>query len=251
VISRFEARVAALEAKQNEQQSLIADLRTKLSESRSASQSAKESLSVATSQLAQAQKEAHETRRALDAAEADLTRVRSDQDNVDATLVEQQMKINDLTSQLREKAALVERERQLSSVAKDVRELMGARNLHILDVFDVDGNGKSKKSFGRVFLVQGKSLIFYAFDLGDRGNPAKVSFQAWGQLDGRETGAKNLGVFYVDDHAQQRWVLKVNDPAKLSAISSVFVTVEPLGGADRPTGKKLLYAYLGTQANHP
>jgi hypothetical protein len=55
----------------------------------------------------------------------------------------------------------------------------------------------------------------------------------------------------VDDHAQKRWVLKVTDPEKLKAINSVFVTVEPLGGTQRPTGKKLLYAYLVTQANHP
>ena len=128
---------------------------------------------------------------------------------------------------------------------------MGARNLHILDVSDVDGNGRASKSFGRVFLVEEKSLIFYAFDLGDRGNPAKVSFQAWARMEGRQNIAKNLGVFYVDDRAQKRWVLKVNDPEKLKSINSVFVTIEPLGGADRPTGKKLLYAYLATQANHP
>jgi hypothetical protein len=178
-------------------------------------------------------------------------RARSDKDSVDAALVDQQIKIHELTAEVKENEALAERERQLSSVAKDVRELMGARNLHILDVSDVDGNGRSKKSIGRVFLVEGKSLVFYAFDLGDRGNPARVSFQAWGQIEGREMGAKNHGVFYVDDHAQKRWVLKVNDPKKLSAINSVFVTVEPLGGGDRPTGKKLLYAFLGTQANHP
>jgi len=70
-------------------------------------------------------------------------------------------------------------------------------------------------------------------------------------LEGHQTAAKNLGVFYIDDHAQKRWVLKVDDPARLSAINSVFVTVEPLGGVNRPTGKKLLYAYLGTHANHP
>jgi hypothetical protein len=180
-----------------------------------------------------------------------LIRARSDKDSVDAALVDQQFKINELAAEVKAKETLAERERQLSSVAKDVRELMGARNLHILDVSDVDGNGRSKKSFGRVFLVEGKSLVFYAFDLSDRGNPAKVSFQAWGQFEGRDTVAKNLGVFYVDDHTQKRWVLKVNDPKKLSAINSVFVTVEPLGGADRPTGKKLLSAYLGTQANHP
>ena len=60
-----------------------------------------------------------------------------------------------------------------------------------------------------------------------------------------------MGVFYVDDNVQRRWVLKVDDPEKLKGVNALFVTVEPLGGADRPTGKKLLYAYLGTQANHP
>jgi hypothetical protein len=208
-------------------------------------------LSRATEQLAKFQEQASETQHALDSARAELNRIRSDKDSVDAVLVDQQIKINELAAQVKEEEDLAEGERQLTAVAKDVRELMGARNLHILDVSDVDGNGRSKKSFGRVFLVEGKSLIFYAFDLGDRGNPAKVSFQAWGQLEGRQNVAKNLGVFYVDDHAQKRWVLKVSDPEKLTAINSVYVTVEPLGGANKPSGKKLLYAYLGTQANHP
>jgi hypothetical protein len=128
---------------------------------------------------------------------------------------------------------------------------MGARNLHIIDVSDVDGDGKAKKSFGRVFLTEGKSLIFYAFDLGNKGNAAKVSFQAWGQWEGQNRVAKNLGVFSIDDNAQRRWVVKVDDPEKLRNINTLFVTVEPLGGAMRPTGKRLLYAYFGLQPNHP
>jgi uncharacterized coiled-coil protein SlyX len=251
LISELEARVAALFGEASHQQVVIADLRAQLSNSRAEIQSARRESSRVNEQLVQLQKQASETQSALDSARADLMRARSDKDSVDAALVDQQIKIHELTAEVKENEALAERERQLSSVAKDVRELMGARNLHILDVSDVDGNGRSKKSIGRVFLVEGKSLVFYAFDLGDRGNPARVSFQAWGQIEGREMGAKNLGVFYVDDHAQKRWVLKVNDPKKLSAINSVFVTVEPLGGGDRPTGKKLLYAFLGTQANHP
>jgi uncharacterized coiled-coil protein SlyX len=250
LVSTLEARVAALESEARQQQTVISDLKWRLRESHAESQSAMRELSRTTDQLAQVQKEADETGRTLASAKSDLERSRSGKENLEATLVDQQIKINELASQVKEKEALAERQRQLTAVT-DVRELMGARNLHILDVSDVDGNGRSKKSFGRVFLVEGKSLIFYAFDLGDRGNPAKVSFQAWGQLEGRQKIAKNLGVFYVDDHAQRRWVLKVNDPERLTAINSVFVTVERLGGADRPTGKKLLYAYLGTQANHP
>lgn len=250
-ISESEAKIERLETEAGHQLRVIADLKSKLDESRNQAKVAKGELASTTDQLAQVQKRADETQRALDATKSDLNRVRSEKDRADAALVDQQMKIIELSAQVKEKEALAERERQLDSVTKEVRDLMGARNLHILDVTDVDGNGRSKKSFGRVFLVEGKSLIFYAFDLGDRGNPAKVSFQAWGQLEGRQTSAKSLGVFYVDDHAQKRWVLKVNDPEKLSAINSVFVTVEPLGGADRPSGKKLLYAYVGTQPNHP
>jgi hypothetical protein len=250
-ISELEAKIRGLESEANRQQSLMLDLKAKLDESRSEANVAKAELAKTTDEMAQVGKQAGETQRALNTARADLDRVRAEKDSDDVALVDQQIKINELATQVKQKEALAERERQLDSIANDVRDLMGARNLHILDVSDVDGNGRSTKSFGRVFLVEGKSLIFYAFDLGDRGNPAKVSFQAWGQLEGRQTAAKSLGVFYVDDHAQKRWVLKVNDPEKLTAINSVFVTVEPLGGADKPTGKKLLYAYLGTQPNHP
>jgi hypothetical protein len=128
---------------------------------------------------------------------------------------------------------------------------MGARNLHIIDVADLDWRGKSKKSFGRVFYAEGRSLVFYAFDLPEKGTISKVSFQAWGQRPSGGSGVKNLGVFHIDDHAQKRWVLRVEDPVLLGSIDSLFVTVEPGPGSDRPSGQKLLYAYLGTPVNHP
>lgn len=252
LISQLQAKVSALEKQDAQHQSAISELKVRLTTSQqAASNVAKQELVKTVDQLSQVQKQAGDTQRALDIARSELERVRSEKDRVDAALVDQQIKINELVAEVKEKEAVAERERQLSSVTKDVRELMGARNLHIVDVSDVDGNGRSGKSFGRVFLIEGKSLIFYAFDLGDRGNPAKVSFQAWGQFEGREVAPKNLGVFYIDDHAQRRWVLKVDDPEKLAAINSLFVTVESLGGAKRPSGKRLLYAYLASQPNHP
>jgi hypothetical protein len=185
-------------------------------------------------------------------AVAEAEKMRTARDAATAELVAQQYRLNLLNEGIKNERASVEQERQLTSVAKDIRELMGARNLHIIDVFDADGNGKPKKSFGRVFYVEGRSLIFYAFDLKQKssGN-TKVSFQAWGQRGASRDRPRSLGVFNVDDHAQGRWVLKVEDPAKLASIDSVFVTVEPPGGADQPTGQKLLYAFLGSYANHP
>ena len=165
----------------------------------------------------------------------------------------QEARIRDLSEKLREQTDALDRERRLLVAGRDIRDLMGARNLHIMDVFDVDGKGKSNPRFGRVFYTQGKSLIFYAFDLGDKkASLTKASFQAWGYRAGDEHAYQSLGIFYVDDKNQNRWVLKFDDPEVLSQIDSVFVTVEPPGGSRKPTGEKLLYnAYLNNQANHP
>jgi hypothetical protein len=54
----------------------------------------------------------------------------------------------------------------------------------------------------------------------------------------------------VDAKAQGRWVLKVDNPELVKEIGSVFITAEPMTGAKEPSGRKMLYAYLG-EANHP
>jgi hypothetical protein len=116
-------------------------------------------------------------------------------------------------------------------------------------VHDQTAHGESRP-FGRIFLTEGKRLIFYAYDL-DSANLKNASFQAWGQQADGGRAALNLGIFYVDDQKQSRWALKVEDPNLLKAIDSVFVTVEPHGGTKKPSGKKLMYAYLRNPINHP
>jgi hypothetical protein len=160
--------------------------------------------------------------------------------------------VRELNASIQDKSTDLERERQLMAVSKDVRQLMGARNLHILDVRDVGGGGKDAKAFGRVFYAEGQSLVFYAFDLPNGGlNPAKYTFQAWGQREAGPQAVRNLGTFEVDDHEQSRWVLKVNNPALLAGIDSVFVTSESLRDSKEPRGRKLMYAYIAGQPNHP
>ena len=133
---------------------------------------------------------------------------------------------------------------------RDIRDLIAARNLHIADIFDTDAKGKTRAGFGRVFFTEGKSLIFYAFDLTNP-NVKNAAFQAWGQREGGPTQAINLGLFYNDDQKQARWVLKFDDPQVLREIDSVFVTVASPDGGRQPAGNKLLYAYFGNQINHP
>jgi hypothetical protein len=172
--------------------------------------------------------------------------------STDASLIAvQESRLKDWAEKLKEQSEAIERQKQLLVADRDIRDLMTARNLHIIDTFDVDGKGDTRRTFGRVFYTQGKSLIFYAFDVEDkRVLNANYAFQAWGY---QESGgqSRNLGIFYVDDRKQNRWALKFNDPRTLAQIDAVFVTIEPPGGSPKPTGQKLLYAYLKNKPNHP
>jgi Anti-sigma-K factor rskA len=168
-----------------------------------------------------------------------------------ATIVADQVRLNELSEQIKTAKTNIDMQRQLATAGRDVRDLMGARQLHVVDVRDTDPNGKAGKAFGRVFLTEGKSLIFYAFDLNDAKKiDAKQTFQVWGQQEGKTGSPRSLGFLYVDDKAQRRWALKTDDPMTIKEIDSVFVTVEPPGGAKKPSGQHLLYANLG-EANHP
>ena len=169
-----------------------------------------------------------------------------------ATILAQDSRIQELSRQLSAQTEILDRERTLLAAGRDIHDLMGARNLHIVDVYDVDTKGKDSQAFGRVFYTEAKSLIFYAFDLGDRNTEKRnASFQVWGTSGPTQSTAQSLGIFYVDDQKQNRWVLQFENPAVLSEIDSVFVTVEPPGGSSKPTGHKLLYAYLKANPNHP
>jgi hypothetical protein len=135
---------------------------------------------------------------------------------------------------------------------RDIRELMGARNLYIADVFDVDSHSRTRKPYGRIFYTQGKSLLFYAFDLDDQPEIKNAgTFQAWGRSDADKGKPLNLGIFYMDSETNRRWVLRFDDAKKVTDINAVFVTVEPHGGSRKPTGKPFLYALLRKESNHP
>jgi hypothetical protein len=168
-----------------------------------------------------------------------------------ASLVDQQARITELSDKLRVASATLDMERQLTAEGKDIRELMAARQLHVIDVRDTDANGNPGKAFGRVILTEGKSLTFYAFDLNENKRAdAKLSFQVWAAPDAGTNSARSLGFLHVDAKAQGRWVLKVEDPELVKKLNSVYVTSEPAAGSKQASGQKMLYAYLG-QANHP
>ena len=200
----------------------------------------------------QLEKKLTEAEQALVRAGDELQRIREERSANAAAMAAQGREIRELSAKLAEQTETLERERTLLAAGRDIHDLMGARNLHIVDVLDVDSKGKDGRAFGRVFYTEGKSLIFYAFDLGDRGAARRnASFQVWGARGPAQSAAQSMGIFFVDDQKQNRWVLKFEDPRVLAEIDSVFVTVERPGGSPRPTGRKFLYAYLKANANHP
>jgi hypothetical protein len=158
----------------------------------------------------------------------------------------------ELTQLLEDRETSLERQEQLLSHDRDIRDLMGARDLYIAEVYDVAGDGETKKPYGRVFYTRGKSLIFYAYDLDQqKGATNAKTFQAWGRRGPDRQQALNLGVFYADNLSSKRWILKCEDAKTLAEIDGVFVTLEPTGGSHAPSGKSLLFASLQIKPNHP
>lgn len=161
-------------------------------------------------------------------------------------------KVNELTNLLHQREATVDQQQELLAHDRDIRELMGARDLYVAEVYDVARTGATQKPYGRVFYTKGKSLIFYAYDLDQQTVAKKAStFQVWGQRGPEREQAFPLGIFYEDNASKKRWVLKLDDPKLLAQIDAVFVTIEPNGGSRKPSGKPLLFAYLRVDPNHP
>jgi len=128
--------------------------------------------------------------------------------------------------------------------------MIAARNLHIVDVYDTESNGERDLPFGRVFYVEGRSLVFYAYDLPQgKHASAKVAFHVWGETANVRDTTYNLGIMENDASGQIRWKLTFNDPKILNRINAVYITAQP-GTKFKPDGRKLMYAFLGSP-NHP
>ena len=193
-----------------------------------------------------------DTEVALQAANSELQKLQRERSVYASTFADQQTQIRELMEKLGTQTESIEQERELTAAGRDIRALMGARNLHIIDVEDVEDGRGPKQPVGRVFYTEGKSLIFYAFDLEKRRKSLeKYSFQAWGQREAKGGPVQSLGMFVNEDQGKSPWVLKYDNPQVLAQIDSVFVTIEPKGGSNRPQGRQLMYAYLRANPNHP
>jgi hypothetical protein len=162
-----------------------------------------------------------------------------------------QTEISDLENRLRQKDREIAQDQDLLQHDRDIRDLMAARDLSIVDVYDSKRSGVFQKPVGRVFYTKDKSLVFYGYNLDQQpGLPRASTFQVWGTTRANETNI-SLGIFYRDDTSKSRWVLKYNDAKTIAQLDRIFVTVEPKGGSKQPTSKPLLTTSLRIDPNHP
>jgi hypothetical protein len=199
------------------------------------------------------QQQLSDSQAVLSQAQQESAKLREHAAGLENTVVADRVQMQDLTEELKEKANALDKERQLLALGHDVTDLMGARNLHIVDVVDTDPRGKTQPAFGRIFFTEGKSLLFYAYDLnGNKIQKADYQYRVWAKKEGQDKQVRSLGIFYSDDKSQRRWVFKCTDPNVLNEIDSVFVTLEPpQSDPAHPHGSNLMYAYLRGQPNHP
>lgn len=255
-IQRLEEEKAALNTELNQLQQQLAAEKTaqaSLAEQLATAQS-KYTLAVAQSQTSaqNTQSEIQAARTLSAGLQSQLDQLRQQLANSDRRLTAQSHTSEELSARLDASTLELQREREDRSAKSQVGEVLGARNLHIVDVYDADGNGK-QKSVGRVFYIEGKSLVFYAYDLDRPGRfKTDVAFHVWGSKVGVKQVVQTLGILGKDDGAQGRWKLTFDDPQVLARINAVYVTAEAANNRQTsPTGKKILFAYLGTPPNHP
>lgn len=252
------SRIAALSKQVGEAAQRVAELAAAERQAEQAAQSAGAQLSQANQRSASAAsardalaKQLRDAETSLVSTKAALGALRNQRASSSST-AGLEARIADLSARLEQQEQLTGLDAQLLSKDRDIRELMGARDLYIADVYDVGPSGHMQKPFGRIFYTRDRSLIFYAFDLDkQRGVQEASTFQAWGRRGFHDAHPISLGIFYRDSQTKRRWVLRYDNPAELAQINSVFVTVEPKGGSRVPRGKPLLVASLLPPPNHP
>jgi hypothetical protein len=182
--------------------------------------------------------------------QANLNAERDKRAILDAVAVAQQNATQEADAKLAAVQAELARERATQAAKSDAGEMIAARNLHIIDVYDTGSDGQRQRPFGRVFYIEGQSLVFYAYDLaGGKHTNTKIAFHVWGETAGVKTASYSLGIMRNDGAAPDRWKLTFDDPKVLARINAVYVTAQP-GAKQEPEGRKLMYAFLGTP-NHP
>src|SRR5439155_2163017 len=178
-----------------------------------------------------------ETQASLDTAQKALENARNERTVDVVQVADLERRLNEASEILKDRDQTIQQQRDLLAYDRDIRDLIGARDLYVAEVTDVGRDAETKTPFGRVFFTKGKSLIFYAYDLDKQPGVQRTSvFRAWGRRGPDFEQALPLGILFVDSSSNRRWVLRFDDPKALAKIDAVFVTVEPNNRGRKPSG---------------
>jgi hypothetical protein len=239
--TKLEQTTAELARVQSEKRSLLQQIEL-VSKGAKQSASLEQSLKAATQQLQSADER-------ITKLQANLDSERNSAIIANAALMSQQSAMAEANHKVSSLQAQLEQIRDMGAEKGIAGELIAARNLHIVDVYDTESNGSRRKAFGRVFYVEGKSLVFYAYDLPTK-DKKKIEFRVWGERAGAKTVSLNLGTMRSDSSAQGRWMLTCSDPRILAKIDAVYVTADPASHPkSEPSGPKVMYAFLDSPSH--
>lgn len=249
-VAALEQKAAAAESRLNHATQTATALEKKLRVEQAVRKELIDEKNVLNQELAAAQEELVSLQNKLDAVGTDAAQQSARATALETLVKKLRVALDEKDVMLSEKDRMLDLDKDFLSRDRDIRDLVGARNLYIADILDTNENGRTARQFGRIFYTRDRSLIFYGFDLDSQSDRKQdVSFQVWGSGSSRPSPV-SLGLFYQDD-SHKRWVLRCNDAKTLARLDMVFVTVEPPGGSPKPTGKQLLRAYLQIHPNHP
>ncbi|HEX4021306.1 MAG TPA: hypothetical protein VHX63_09195, partial [Acidobacteriaceae bacterium] len=223
-IASLQKRLVASDGRLKQTTLTMADMQRQLQAEQSALQQADEERNTLSMQLTAAQAEAASLRSKFEIASTDTTQQATQLTALETKVRELNAALDEENVQLSEKTQLLALDKEFLDHDRDIRNVIGARNLYIADISDLTQDGRTAKQFGRIFYTKDRSLLFYGFDLDSQANHKQdVSFQVWGSGSDRSTPV-SLGLFYQDDN-HKRWVLRCNDAKTLARLDMVFVTV--------------------------
>lgn len=248
-LQELRRQLSAKDLKLQQSGSMIESLLSKIrseQEEREQIVGARDALSA---QLVSAQSETQTLRDKLASSQTDSGQMVAHVAQLESKVRMLNVSLEDANNEINTRERMLALDKDFLTHDREIRDVIGARDLKIVDIEDLTETGKPAKAFGRIFYTSDRSLVFYGFDLEKQpGLKQAAAFQVWGS--GSDQKPISLGLFYQDD-SHKRWVMRFDDPKMLSRLNMVFVTVEPPGGSHKPTGKQFLRAYLQTPVNHP
>jgi len=141
----LQQELASVRGKMTSMEATIGAQRTELESLSKTKESLTSRLNEAERGNARIQSERAERDARIAQLEGETEKSRSEKNASDTALVLQETELHELRKRIADQAEALGHQQQFAAKSGDVRELVVARNLHIIDVHDRDGNGKSQR----------------------------------------------------------------------------------------------------------